>query len=322
MQAGICKIVPPAGWRPPFAINEKAFRFRTRVQQLNCIDALSRAEGNFVDALRMFLYRRGAPMKALPRVDGQLVNLLLLYKTVTELGGYHVVCAEQLWEQVVRRVGRTRGADCPSEKLCCAYQSHYESLLLAYEQEEATKRTDRPSDKTHHVKVKEEAPTPDSASSSSSSSTKARGVSATPTAKLRSSMKQIKPEVTDAAQVSTGRVKRTLFTEGGSTSGSDENDNSFSTGDKIRKSGDCAQTIEPAALRPSPKRTFRLDPPEIRAGQQFYQFFPDSGAVVAEVRRVLGGKKPHALVRYVADGSTDDIELSTLQILVANGWSP
>ncbi|OWZ22872.1 Histone demethylase [Phytophthora megakarya] len=30
MQAGICKIVPPKGWRPPFAINEKTFRFRTR----------------------------------------------------------------------------------------------------------------------------------------------------------------------------------------------------------------------------------------------------------------------------------------------------
>uniref|UniRef100_K3WE26 JmjN domain-containing protein n=1 Tax=Globisporangium ultimum (strain ATCC 200006 / CBS 805.95 / DAOM BR144) TaxID=431595 RepID=K3WE26_GLOUD len=102
-QAGICKIVPPAGWQPPFAINEKTFKFRTRVQQLNCIDGHSRAEGNFVESLRMFLYRNGTPMKELPRVDGQLVNLHLLYKTVKECGGYDTSGENALGRSAARR---------------------------------------------------------------------------------------------------------------------------------------------------------------------------------------------------------------------------
>ena len=32
---GIVKIVPPQGWRPPFAINKETFRFNTRVQSIN-----------------------------------------------------------------------------------------------------------------------------------------------------------------------------------------------------------------------------------------------------------------------------------------------
>lgn len=29
---GICKIVPPEGWRPPFAIDRENFKFNTRIQ--------------------------------------------------------------------------------------------------------------------------------------------------------------------------------------------------------------------------------------------------------------------------------------------------
>ena len=32
---GIVKIVPPEGWRPPFAINKETFKFSTRVQSIN-----------------------------------------------------------------------------------------------------------------------------------------------------------------------------------------------------------------------------------------------------------------------------------------------
>jgi [histone H3]-trimethyl-L-lysine4 demethylase len=35
---GICKIVPPESWKPPFAIDTEKFHFRTRKQELNLAD--------------------------------------------------------------------------------------------------------------------------------------------------------------------------------------------------------------------------------------------------------------------------------------------
>lgn len=340
MRAGICKIVPPEGWRPPFAINERSFRFRTRVQQLNCIDAHSRAEKQFVDALRMFLYRRGTPMRALPRVDGQLVNLRLLFQAVTDLGGFAAVSRGKQWPAVVRRVGRTRAAGEPTDELCKEFQSHYEELLLAYE-EEQTQPKATPEPKTVDAEPAKrgvmETPTTNAPSTSSvdkelseaTTSTAQSLPAATPMAKSRSSMKKTRrrslsnEDDTEGTHADGGvRVKRTLFSESAS---SDDNDSGKFQSPTKRVKQDASippppASLEPAALKPSPKRTYCLDPPVIHAGQRFYRFFPETGAIMTEVKRVLGGKKPHAHIRYVEDGAMDDVELSMLQILVANGW--
>ncbi|KAF1784550.1 Zinc finger, PHD-finger [Phytophthora cactorum] len=308
MQAGICKIVPPTGWRPPFAINEKTFRFRTRVQQLNCIEGHSRAEGQFVEALRLFLYQRGQPMKELPRADGQLVNLRLLYKTVASLGGFNAVCSSSRWEQVVRRVGRTKAASEPSEQLCSIYKAHYEATLLAYEQQQrAAKDSTTSSHDTAEIKVQA---TPAGANA-------AGDTKATPSSKPRTLSGRKRPAFMKREETEDEhRVKRTLFSDGEHTS-SEENDSPKTARlkDEQRR-----VNLEPEALKPLDTRKTRLGAPEIRAGQKFYRFFPDAGAVLAEVKRVFGGKKPHVAVRYLEDGSNDDIELSTMEILIANGW--
>ncbi|RLN55794.1 hypothetical protein BBP00_00008329 [Phytophthora kernoviae] len=326
MQAGICKIVPPKGWRPPFAINEKTFRFRTRVQQLNCIEGHSRAEGNFVEALRLFLYRRGEPMKELPCANGQLVNLHLLYKTVVSLGGYNAVCASDRWEQIVRRVGRTKAASDPSEELCETYKEHYKTCLLAYEQEQETKENsinDTPKTKQNSEDVQA---TPSGTSASGD-------IKATPSSKPRSITGKKRPDSAadqdEDDKVKTEeegmRVKRTLFSEGEHTSGEENDSHSTSLQKSEKQEKDYKRKIrqrdlEPEALEPSSNRKVRLGPPEINVGQKFYRFLPETGAVLAEVKRVFGGKKPHIVVRYIEDGSNDDIDLSTMEILIANGW--
>lgn len=387
-QAGICKIVPPAGWRPPFAINEKTFRFRTRVQQLNCIEGHSRAEGNFVEALRMFLYRNGTPMTEMPRVHGQLVNLRLLYKTVVESGGYDQVCAAKLWPQIVRRVGRTRSADHPDDAICEAYQQHYEKNLLAYERHEAE------ADSSSTVNSNISFQTPEmSKRVLAESRTGGRGSgavvsgggiasTATPQSKTRSSMKKQDGEPSRASAAHGGdetqgnadadatdedgssssqRVKRTLFSEGGHTS-SEENDAHFGTDVVMKEKSDARdaktkprmkkeeqaldepsdedpaspssssaltalatkipESLEPSTLKPDPARKYRLEAPEIYAGQKFYHFFPECGAALAQVKRVFGGKKPHVAIQYLKDGNRDNIDLSTMQIIIANGWDP
>ncbi|TMW63686.1 hypothetical protein Poli38472_002627 [Pythium oligandrum] len=322
MQAGICKIVPPKGWQPPFALNEKTFRFRTRVQQLNCIDGHTRAEGNFVEALRLFLYRHGTPMQELPRVDGQLLNLHLLYKTVVELGGYTTVCESNQWAQVVRRVGRTLASDRPSTALCETYREHYESCLLAYErQEDVRLRT---------PDVKKEVVGQTSAVSVASSTT--------PSDKIRSTMRKqgggrtrTVEEAQDMESDSSPdpkRVKRTLFSVGNEKDIVKKEENADETSLQHEHSADSTtakkeprpEDLEPEALKPDEHRRHRLEPPEFHVGLKFYQYFPQSGAVIGQIQRVVGGKKPHVAVKYLADGSRDTIDHSTMQIVVANGW--
>lgn len=342
-QSGIVKIVPPSGWRPPFAINEKTFRFRIRVQQLNCIDGLSRAEGHFVDALRMFLYRSGTPMKELPRVDGQLLNLHLLFKNVVEAGGYEVVCAQQQWAQIVRRVGRTRASGEPTPVLCEAYQHHYEICLLSYERQEAQKREAKAAAEVLNsppTKMKSDTGAAETPATGSMSATTA---TTTPTAKSAASSRkkqqawrtQTAPEddEEDSDSPESKRVKRTLmFSGGGHSSSSEENDVKqeenqlpHARGRAMKKQEHrkaSVDLLEPMALRPKEDRKCRLDVPEIRVGQKFYQFFPECGAIMAEIKRVHGGKKPHAIVKYLEDGSCTSVDLTTVQIIVANGWDP
>ncbi|KAG5192988.1 jmjN domain-containing protein, partial [Tribonema minus] len=39
---GICKIVPPAGWKPPFAHSPSKLRFQTKKQDLSLLDGGAR----------------------------------------------------------------------------------------------------------------------------------------------------------------------------------------------------------------------------------------------------------------------------------------
>ncbi|DBA00500.1 TPA: hypothetical protein N0F65_002743, partial [Lagenidium giganteum] len=329
MQAGICKIVPPKGWQPPFAINEKTFRFRTRVQQLNCIEGHTRAEGNFVEALRMFLYRHGTPMQELPRVDGQLLNLQSLYKTVVELGGYDHVCAEELWAQVVRRVGRTAASQEPSATLCTEYQRQYQVNLLPFERHEHQQNNLRtPEIKKEKTELFGDIPTASSTASN------------TPQTKTRSSMKKStrqrpaqEPDDSSEDSPNSKRVKRTLFSEAGHTS-SEENDTDGRSdvlspmtdtanddGNTPERDSTPPTSLEPEALKPDPTRRCKIPHPTVHVGQKFYQFFPQWGVLLAEVKRLIGGKNPHHVqIRYEKDGSMEKVEYATAQLLIANGW--
>lgn len=38
---GVCKIVPPADWKPPFVIDMFNFKFRPRIQRLNELEVIT-----------------------------------------------------------------------------------------------------------------------------------------------------------------------------------------------------------------------------------------------------------------------------------------
>lgn len=109
---GICKIVPPESWKMPFAtdtevfpapafsrrtrqltsfLGAQAFRFKTRLQCLNSIEASSRAKVNFLEQLYRFHKQQGNPRVSVPTINNKSLDLWLLRKEVHKLGGYDAV---------------------------------------------------------------------------------------------------------------------------------------------------------------------------------------------------------------------------------------
>lgn len=222
-------------------------------------------------------------MKELPRADGQLVNLHLLYKTVVALGGFEAVCASDRWEQVVRRVGRTKAASEPSEELCQTYKTHYQTMLLAYEKQQQGKQENNnnnssSSDTTEakvKVKVEEVHATPSAASASGDTKATPSSKPHSISGRKRSAATLTTREEDDTEEDGRLRVKRTLFSEGEHTS-SEENDAPTKTekrqNDQTRKVR--TRDLEPEALKPSETRNVRLRRQKSSRGRSFTDFSP------------------------------------------------
>lgn len=87
---GICKIIPPKDFNPPFALNTNDFTFTTRFQHLNTMDASSRTLINYVERLEKFHKQRGFGFQ-IPIVDSRPLDLHALKKLVFKRGGHELV---------------------------------------------------------------------------------------------------------------------------------------------------------------------------------------------------------------------------------------
>ncbi|KAI9635430.1 PLU-1-like protein-domain-containing protein [Dioszegia hungarica] len=108
-EAGICKVVPPIGWRMPFSIDQETFRFKTRLQRLNSLEATSRAKLNFLEQLTMFHLQQGDSKVTIPLIDRKPLDLWRLRKEVTKMGGYEDVQASDSWRKVAEVMGHDAG---------------------------------------------------------------------------------------------------------------------------------------------------------------------------------------------------------------------
>ena len=102
---GLCKIVPPEGWKMPFALNPETFNFRTRTQRLNSLEAASRAKVNFHEQLSMFHLQRDDTKVSIPSINRKPVDLWLLRKEVNKMGGPDEVTRIQGWPVVAKKLG-------------------------------------------------------------------------------------------------------------------------------------------------------------------------------------------------------------------------
>jgi [histone H3]-trimethyl-L-lysine4 demethylase len=75
---------------PYFAVIVQTFRFKTRVQRLNSMEASARANINFLEQLYIFHRQQehGGVRITIPTVNHRPVDLWRLKKEVNQLGGY------------------------------------------------------------------------------------------------------------------------------------------------------------------------------------------------------------------------------------------
>ncbi|KAI0775906.1 PLU-1-like protein-domain-containing protein [Trametes elegans] len=126
---GMCKILPPQGWKMPFVTDTERFRFKTRLQRLNSIEASSRAKVNFLEQLYRFHKQQGNPRVSVPTINHRPLDLWLLRKEVHRLGGYEAVTKEKKWADLGRLLGYT---GIPG--LATQIRNSYTRVILPYEQ--------------------------------------------------------------------------------------------------------------------------------------------------------------------------------------------
>ncbi|CCM06448.1 uncharacterized protein FIBRA_08712 [Fibroporia radiculosa] len=125
---GMCKIVPPQGWEMPFVTDTERFRFKTRLQRLNSIEASSRAKVNFLEQLYRFHKQQGNPRVVVPTINHKPLDLWLLRKEVQKLGGYESVTRGKKWADLGRMLGY---GGIPG--LSTQMKNSYTRVILPYE---------------------------------------------------------------------------------------------------------------------------------------------------------------------------------------------
>lgn len=101
---GLARIVPPAGFHPPFAISKENFRFKTRSQAVHELkEKASVSEGTllFVEDYSKFLATNKGKSASKVSVAPDL-DLSKLWRLVQIRGGYDKVTAANGWRNVSR----------------------------------------------------------------------------------------------------------------------------------------------------------------------------------------------------------------------------
>ncbi|KAF2279992.1 histone demethylase JARID1D [Westerdykella ornata] len=130
-QYGIAKIIPPASWDPPFAIDTERFHFKTRRQELNSIEGGTRANLNYLDQLSKFHRQHGNSLTRFPSVDKRPLDLYKLKKAVETRGGFERVCKGKKWAEIGRDLGYSGKI---MSSLSTSLKNSYQKWLHPYEE--------------------------------------------------------------------------------------------------------------------------------------------------------------------------------------------
>ncbi|KAI1287401.1 Lysine-specific demethylase lid [Halotydeus destructor] len=137
---GICKIIPPASFQPPFAVDVESFRFTPRVQRLNELEAQTRIKFNFLEQVVKFWDLQGSNVKdkvrratlKIPSLDRKTLDLYQLHKVVQEEGGFETCTRERKWSRIALKMGFNTSAQNKGP-VASLLRQHYERILFPYD---------------------------------------------------------------------------------------------------------------------------------------------------------------------------------------------
>ncbi|KAL4603864.1 hypothetical protein ACB092_10G153600 [Castanea dentata] len=125
---GICRIVPPKNWKPPFALDEGSFTFPTKTQaihQLQARPAACDSETFELEYGRFLDDHCGKKLRKKVVFEGEELDLCKLFNAVKRYGGYDKVVKEKKWGEVSRFVKSVRKiSECAKHVLCQLYREH------------------------------------------------------------------------------------------------------------------------------------------------------------------------------------------------------
>jgi len=105
---GICRVIPPPCWKPPFSLDLTTFCFPTRIQYIHQLYKRNSADGggdNWWESYVAFQLAIGKKQRTRnPILGGKELELKKLYDVVEKFGGYMTVCREKLWKEVARKL--------------------------------------------------------------------------------------------------------------------------------------------------------------------------------------------------------------------------
>lgn len=124
---GICKIVPPQNWKPPFTVDVENLRFTPRIQRLNELEAKTRIKLNFLDQIAKFWELQGSSLK-IPMVERKALDLHLLHRIVQDEGGMEQTSKDRKWSHVAARMKYP-----PGKCVGTILKQHYERILFPFD---------------------------------------------------------------------------------------------------------------------------------------------------------------------------------------------
>ncbi|ETN36703.1 uncharacterized protein HMPREF1541_08981 [Cyphellophora europaea CBS 101466] len=146
---GICKIIPPEGWNPDFAVDTERFHFRTRRQTINETDGGNRTNLQYLDQLAKFHRQYGTQLNRFPSVDKRPLDLYKLKKAVEVRGGFEKVCKDKKWAEIGRDLGYSGKI---MSSLSTSLKNSYQRWLHPYESWlTASKNGGQPMDFEYHT---------------------------------------------------------------------------------------------------------------------------------------------------------------------------